>query len=141
MTGARKKIDENGLEVAGLRSRRIWVSDQRNPDDAEADMTRMNPRASKAVSPATIMIMPTVIVVIMAASFQEGFSRRKRKAKRRTKPRTEDLHIAIVVVSFGAWEGGKAKIRTVKGEGNELQAHIAEANVKSCSRSARPDAS
>lgn len=94
ITGARKKIEEKGFEVAGLRRSRICVRDQRKPDDAAADMTRKKPRASKAVSPATIMITPAVMVAIMAASFQEGFSRRKRKAKRRTKPRTEDLHIA-----------------------------------------------
>lgn len=103
MTGARNKIDEKGLEVAGLRRRRIWVSDQRKPEDAAADMTRTKPRASKEVSPATIMITPTVMVVMMAASFQEGFSRRNRKAKRSTKPRTEDLHIAVVAVSIWCW--------------------------------------
>lgn len=114
MTGARKNIDENGLEVAGLRRRRIWVNDQRKPDDAAADITSTKPRASKEVSPATIMITPAVIVVIMAASFQEGFSSRKRKAKRRTKPRTEDLHIAIVLVSINTWEAGKVKITDCK---------------------------
>jgi hypothetical protein len=40
------------------------------------------------------MTTPTVIVAMMAMSFREGVSRRKRKAKRRTKARAEDLHIA-----------------------------------------------
>lgn len=94
ITGARKNIDENGFEVAGLRRSRICVRDQRKPDDAAADMTRKKPRVSKAVSPATIMTTPAVMVAMMAASFQEGFSSRKRKAKSRTNPKTEDLHIA-----------------------------------------------
>lgn len=94
MTGARKNIEENGLEVAGLRRSRICVRDHRKPDDAAADMTRKKPRTSKAVSPATITMTPAVMVAIMAASFQDGFSRWKRKAKSRTNPKTEDLHIA-----------------------------------------------
>lgn len=44
MTGAKKNIEENGFAVAGLRSRRIWVNDQRKPDEQADDMTRMKPR-------------------------------------------------------------------------------------------------
>lgn len=94
MTGARKRIVENGFEVAGCRRRRICVNDHLKPDEQEDVMTRMNPRALNAVSPATIMITPTVMVPMTPTSLQDGCSRRKRKAKRRTKPRAEDLHIA-----------------------------------------------
>lgn len=43
MTGARKKMDEKGLAVAGFRRRRICVSDHRKPDEHADDMTRMKP--------------------------------------------------------------------------------------------------
>ncbi len=33
---------------------------------------------------------------IVASSFHDGCSRPKIKAKRRTKPKTEDLHIAVL---------------------------------------------
>lgn len=68
---------------------------QRKPEKKAADMTRMNPRMEKSTSPATIMITPRVMVRIMSTRRQEGISRRKRKAKRRTKAREEDLHIAV----------------------------------------------
>ena len=57
---------------------------------------RMKPRVLKAVSPATIMMTPMVMVAMMRISFKEGVSRWKRKAKRRTKASAEDLHIAGV---------------------------------------------
>jgi hypothetical protein len=41
MTGARKKMEENGFAVAGLRRSRIWVKDQRKPDEQAETMTRM----------------------------------------------------------------------------------------------------
>ena len=97
MMGERRKIDEKGFEVAGCRRRRIWVSDHLNPAAMEDDMMRTKPRTLKAVSPATIMTTPTVMVRMMTPSFHEGFSSLKRNAKRRTKPRTEDLHIAVNV--------------------------------------------
>lgn len=71
------------------------MRDQRKPEDAAAVMTRAKPRTLKDVSPATIRTTPAVMVVIMARSFQEGFSSRNRNANIRTKPRTDDLHIAI----------------------------------------------
>jgi len=40
------------------------------------------------------MKTPSVIVAMIRMSFIEGDSRRKRKAKQRTKAREEDLHIA-----------------------------------------------
>ena len=43
MTGARKKMEENGFAVAGLRRSRIWVKDQRKPDEQAETMTRMKP--------------------------------------------------------------------------------------------------
>lgn len=89
-------MEENGLAVAGLRRRRICVRPQRKPEKKAAEMTRMKPRVLKETSPATIIITPMVIVNIMATRRQEGISRRKRKAKQRTKAREEDLHIAGV---------------------------------------------
>jgi hypothetical protein len=97
MTGARKKMEENGFAVAGLRRRRIWVNDHRKPDEQADAITRMKPRAWKAVSPATIMTTPIVMMEIMNTRRHEGCSRRKRNAKIRTKPSAEDLHIAVVV--------------------------------------------
>lgn len=95
MIGARKNIEENGFDVAGLRRSRIWVNDQRKPEDKADDITRMKPRALKAVSPATIITTPMVIVTMMKTSFHDGCSKRKRNANNKTNPRAEDLHIAI----------------------------------------------
>ena len=67
---------------------------QRKPEKKAAAMTRMKPMASKNASPATIMMTPMVIVMMMNMSFMDGDSRRKRKANTRTKAREEDLHIA-----------------------------------------------
>ena len=108
------------MEVAGFRRRRIWVSPQRKPEKKAAEMTRMNPRVEKATSPATIIMTPTVMVAIMATRRQEGVSRRKRKAKIRTKARDEDLHIAVAL-SVSTWSGKEGRARTVKRKGNELQ--------------------
>ena len=94
MTGARKKIDEKGLDVAGFRRRRICVRPQRKPEKKAADITRMNPSIENSTSPATIMITPKVMVAMIATKRHEGISRRNRKAKIRTKARDEDLHIA-----------------------------------------------
>ena len=60
-------------------------------------MTRMKPVRTKVASDSeeTIIITPTVMMVIIATSIQVGFSRRKIKAKVRTKAREEDLHIAV----------------------------------------------
>lgn len=74
---------------------------QRKPEKNAAAMTRTNPIASKAASPATIMMTPNVIVAMMRISRIDGDSRRKRNAKHRTKAREEDLHIAICHVSDG----------------------------------------
>lgn len=100
MIGARKNTVEKGFEVAGFRMSSICVKDQRKPDDAAAVMTKINPRTLNEVSPATIRTTPAVIVVMMAKSFQEGFSSRNRKANIRTKPRTDDLHIASSLLDF-----------------------------------------
>lgn len=85
----------NGLLVAGFLRRSICVKAQRKPEKKADKMMSMNPRALKSVSPATIIITPTVIVAIMRISFKEGVSRWNTKAKRRTKAKAEDLHIAI----------------------------------------------
>ena len=94
ITGARKKIPLNGFDVAGLRSRRIWVRDQRKPEKKAEEMTSIKPRAENSVSPATIIITPRVMVAMMNISLMDGVSKRKRKAKTRTKARAEDLHMA-----------------------------------------------
>jgi hypothetical protein len=99
MIGARKNMDEKGLDVAGCRIRRICVRDQRRPDDAAAVITRKNPLSLNSVSPSTMRNTPTDIVAITAPSFHEGFSKRNRNAKIRTKPKTEDLHIARDYIS------------------------------------------
>ena len=92
--GERKKMLEKGFEVAALRSKRIWVRAQRKPEKKAERRIRIKPRRLKAVSPATIITTPPVMVAIMRLSFQEGVSRRKMKAHRRTKARAEDLHMA-----------------------------------------------
>ena len=92
--GAKKKMLEKGLDVAGLRRSKIWVSAHLKPEKNAAEMTKMKPKGLKSTSPDTIITTPKVIVAMMRMSFQEGVSRRKRKAKRRTKAREEDLHIA-----------------------------------------------
>jgi hypothetical protein len=100
ITGARKKIEENGFEVAGLRRRRICVRPQRKPEKNAADITRMKPRAEKSTSPATIITTPPVMVAIMATSRHDGDSRRKRKANNNTNASEDDLHIADRNVSL-----------------------------------------
>ena len=75
------------------------MSAQRKPEKKAAKMTRIKPRTLKAVSPATIMMTPAVIVVMIATSLMDGSSRRKRKAKPRTKASEEDLHIAEIFLS------------------------------------------
>ena len=93
MIGDRKKSVAKGFEVAGCRRRRIWVSAHRKPEKNDADIANAKPKAWNAVSPATIINTPSVIVRMITMSLIEGFSRRKRKANIRTKMRTEDLHI------------------------------------------------
>ena len=94
MIGARKKMLLKGLLVAGLRRRRICVRAQRKPEKKAAAMTRMKPMTSNAVSPATIMMTPIVMVAMIRMSLTEGDSSRKRNAKESTKARDDDLHIA-----------------------------------------------
>lgn len=67
---------------------------QRKPDEKAEEIMRTKPSTLNAVSPATIMMTPTVMAAIMRISLREGVSRRKRKAKRRTKAREDDLHMA-----------------------------------------------
>jgi hypothetical protein len=93
MTGVRRKRVEKGLEVAGWRSRRIWVKPHRKPEKKADAMTSVKPSALKAVSPATIITTPTVIVAMIMINFIEGDSRRKRKANSKTKARADDLHM------------------------------------------------
>lgn len=93
MTGVRKKRVEKGLDVAGCLRSKICVSPQRKPEKNAEAMTRAKPTTLKAVSPATIMTTPTVMVAMTKINLTEGVSSRKMKAKRRTKARAEDLHM------------------------------------------------
>lgn len=95
MTGARKNMLLNGLLVAGFRKSRICVSAQRKPEENADEIIKAKPSALNLVSPATIMMTPTVMAAMIRISLMDGVSRRKRKAKKRTKAREEDLHIAI----------------------------------------------
>ena len=140
MTGAKKKMLLKGLLVAGFRNRRIWVKAQRKPEKKADEMISTKPSALKAVSPATIMTTPMVIVAIMRISLIEGASRRKRKAKSRTKANAEDLHIASTLWLAGSLSAKKIQ-RTKKGEGDEFKAHVAKPNVESCSCSTGTDPS
>lgn len=93
ITGVRKKRVENGFAVAGWRRRRICVRPHRKPEKKADAMTRINPTALNAVSPATIMTTPTVIVAMITINLTDGVSRRKTKAKRRTNASADDLHM------------------------------------------------
>ena len=67
---------------------------QRKPEKKAEEIMRIKPRVLNFASPATIMMTPIVMVAMMRTNLMEGVSRRKMKAKRRTKARAEDLHIA-----------------------------------------------
>lgn len=92
--GARKNIEENGLEVAGFLNSRICVSDHRSPDRAEDKIIRIKPIGTNVASPATIITTPTVITAMTPTNFHVTFSRRNIKANIKTNPKAEDLHIA-----------------------------------------------
>ena len=113
------------------------MSAQRKPEKKAAKMTRMKPRASKSVSPYTIKITPIVIVVMIKTNLIEGSSRRKRKAKARTNAKDEDLHIAKRQ-AISACALVVHDRHTVESKSNELQAHVAKPNIKTCGSSARP---
>lgn len=138
MIGAKKKMLLKGLLVAGFRSRRICVKAQRKPEKNADEMINTKPRALKAVSPATIMMTPMIMVAIIRISLTEGVSRRKRKAKSRTKANAEDLHMAGKV-QLAASAMIRKNWHTKKGEGDKLKTHVAETNIKSCSCSTRTD--
>lgn len=93
MTGVRKKRVEKGLAVAGCRSKSICVKPHRKPEKKADAMTSRKPTTLKAVSPATIMTTPIVIVAMMTINLADGVSRRKRKANSRTNARADDLHM------------------------------------------------
>ncbi len=80
----------------------------RKPEKQAAEMTRMKPRAENSISPKTIITTPAVMVAIIATRRQEGFSRRKRKAKIRTKASEDDLHIAGRKLAENRRQRGKA---------------------------------
>lgn len=110
----------NGLLVAGLRKRRICVRAQRKPEEKAAEMTRTKPRALNAVSPATIMTTPIVIVAMMRINLTDGVSRRNRNAKRRTKASEEDLHMAKEFMQLATYDSERKMKHTVKSERNEF---------------------
>lgn len=87
-------MDEKGFEVAGCRMSNICVSDHLKPEDAAEVIINRNPTRLNDVSPATIMTTPIVIMVIMPANFQDGFSKPNRNANNSTYASTDDLHIA-----------------------------------------------
>ena len=93
--------DSQKIVAAGLSSpiflflRRTCVRLQRKPPDALAERTRMRPERTKWVSVATIRRTPIKMRKMTPTRRYENFSRRKRKAKRRTKIREEDLHMAV----------------------------------------------
>ena len=120
--------------MAGFRNKRICVKAQRNPEKNADEMINMKPSALKAVSPATIMITPMVIVAMIRTNLTEGASRRKRKAKSRTKANAEDLHIASKGL-LAASSAAENIQHTEKGEGDKFKTHVAKTNVESGSRS------
>ena len=93
MIGVRKKRVEKGFDVAGWRRRRICVRPHRKPEKKAEAMTRVKPRALNAASPATIMMTPTVMAVMITMSLMDGVSSLNRKAKRRTNASADDLHM------------------------------------------------
>lgn len=91
--GVKKNILEKGLLVAGFLNNKICVKLHLNPEQNDAVMTRINPKALNVASPDTMRITPIVMKRIIAHNFQVGDSRRKMKAKSNTKAKTLDLHI------------------------------------------------
>jgi hypothetical protein len=63
------------------------------PEKNADEITKANPMALKDVSAATIITTPTVIAAMTKVSLIDGVSKRKIKAKRRTKARENDLQI------------------------------------------------
>lgn len=53
------------------------------------------PTKWNCVSEETIIITPAVMTEMMPMRGSVGFSSRKMKAQMRTKPRTDDLHMAV----------------------------------------------
>lgn len=137
ITGAKKKMLLKGLLVAGFRNKRICVKAQRNPEKNADEIISMKPSALKAVSPATIMITPMVMVAMIRINLIEGASMRKRKAKSRTKANAEDLHIASKDL-LAASTAEKIQ-HTEKGKSDKFKAHITKTNVESCSCSTGTD--
>ena len=78
----------------------------------------MNPRVENDTSPATIIITPAVIVAMMATRRHDGVSRRKRKAKVRTKASEDDLHMAKICQLIST--GGPVR-HTVECQGDKFQ--------------------
>lgn len=95
MIGASQKRVAKGLlrPIVSLSSS-ICVNAHLNPPKADAVRTSIMPTRWNFVSPETISTRPTVMIEMMPTSRQVGFSRWKRKAKRSTNPREDDLHMA-----------------------------------------------
>lgn len=71
------------------------MRDHLNPPSAEAVRTSTIPTRWNWVSVETMRITPEVMMRMIPARRQEGTSRWKMKAKRRTKASEEDLHMAV----------------------------------------------
>jgi hypothetical protein len=108
------------------------VRAHRKPEKQAAEMTRMKPRAENSISPKTIITTPAVMVAIMATRRQDGFSRRKRKAKMRTKASEDDLHIAERMLVKMEGKGGG---HTIKRQSNKFQTHIPQPDIQPSSHS------
>jgi hypothetical protein len=93
--GASQNSVAIGLPIPMLSlSSNIWVRDLK-PPSAEAVRTSTMPTRWNWVSVETMRMTPEVMIRMIPARRQEGTSRWKRKAKRRTKAREEDLHMAV----------------------------------------------
>jgi len=76
--------------------KRICVRAQRKPPNALALRTRSIPPRANWVSDATMSMTPDVMMKMTLMRRQLKRSSRKANAKRRTKMRAEDLHMAII---------------------------------------------
>jgi hypothetical protein len=93
--GASQKIVAKGLERPMLFFfMRVSVIAQRRPESADAEKTMMMPGMLTEVVSKTMRKTPAEMRVMTPTRWRENRSSRNRKAKRRTKIRAEDLHIA-----------------------------------------------
>lgn len=95
MIGANQNTVATGLCIPNFLSlSRSCVRDQRRPERALPEITRINPPRTKWVSVATMRTTPDTMSAITPISRKEKISSRKRKAKRRTNTSEDDLTMA-----------------------------------------------